>query len=361
MPKKTQDASETPAFRLQLHEPFSTFVDGKPQVVPYVISGLCTQGGMSILGGKSKYGKSSFTRYEAVCVAKGTPCIGRITEPGDVVLVSLEDPRSHVDNCLKALGYGDSNDGKLHIADRAATTLEANVDALRDVLVKMPDVRFVVIDTLAKFIRVDDLNDYMPVLKAVEALRNLAREFPKVHIQAAVHCKKVRTEDPFDGLLGSTALRAEADTNIALFGELNQRLIAAETRIGKHIPPTILKGELDVFADAEVVKNFSLDIPFDEWQSNQSQKTSRRDEISHEDRIIEFLRVNGGSAKQADVLNAVQGKRVSKTDAIKTLFSDGVLSTTGRKQSPTDPTVLHLNEERIKYRQCIDRFEGRIQ
>jgi hypothetical protein len=70
----------------------------------------------------------------------------------------------------------------------------------------MPDVRLVIVDTLAKLLRVGDMNDYMKVMNEVEKIHNLARTFPRLHVQGLVHCKKVQTDDPFDSLLGSTAL-----------------------------------------------------------------------------------------------------------------------------------------------------------
>jgi hypothetical protein len=85
----------------------------------------------------------------------------------------------------------------------------------------------------------------MPTLEAIEQLHDLARTFPHLHIQGLAHCKKVQTDDPFDSLLGSTALRGEPDTNIALYKEAGQHVIVSETRMGRHIAPTILRAEVD--------------------------------------------------------------------------------------------------------------------
>jgi RecA-family ATPase len=97
MHKPANQPSEQP-FAFTFIEPFKTFHNGQPKAIPYVIDGLLTQGGLSALGGKSKYGKSSLTRYEAVCIAKGVPFLGRDTVQGDVILINLEDPLNHVDN-----------------------------------------------------------------------------------------------------------------------------------------------------------------------------------------------------------------------------------------------------------------------
>ena len=92
-------------FIIEIHKPFSTFTEGRPTPIPHIIDGLCPYAAFSVLGGKAKHGKSSMSRCESVCIAKGQPFLGRPTEQSEVLLCSLEDPRQHVDNCLEALGY----------------------------------------------------------------------------------------------------------------------------------------------------------------------------------------------------------------------------------------------------------------
>jgi hypothetical protein len=259
-----QNSQQPPPFTLNFIEPYTTFDGGKPAPIPFVIDGLLTQSGFSVLAGKPKSGKSSLARYEAVCVAKGALFLDRDTTKGEVILISLEDPRNHTDNCLKSLGYDPKIDARIHILEKLSPRLDETINAIGEALSKMPDTRLVIVDTLAKMLRVGDLNEYMPTLRAVEQFHNLARQFPYLHIQGLAHCKKVKTDDPFDSLLGSTALRGEPDTSIALYKEDRQPLIATETRIGRNIEPTILNAELVNSAGAHVVKDFSLAQPFAE-------------------------------------------------------------------------------------------------
>jgi hypothetical protein len=219
-------------FELQFVEPFSTFNQGKPKPIPMVVQGLLPQGGFSVLGAAPKNSKSSLSRYLAVCVTKGNDFLGRGTEQGDVILASLEDPRQHTDNCLHVLGYGSSeNDGRIHILEKLPPAIGETIDLLGEALTRMPEVRVLVIDTLAKALRVKDLNEYMQTLAAIEQLKNLSRQFAKLNVFSLAHCKKVRTDDPFSMLLGSTALRGEPDTNIVMYREGNQRIIQTEGRI----------------------------------------------------------------------------------------------------------------------------------
>ena len=359
--RKETNPSEQP-FAFNFIDPYKTFRNGQPQRIPYVIDGLLTQGGLSALGGKSKSGKSSLSRYEAVCVAKGAPFLGRDTVQGEVLLFSLEDPTNHVDNCLSVLGYDQRKHARIRMVEALAPTIGENIHALGDALTNLPDVRLVIIDTLAKFIRVGDLNDYTEVTNAVEQLHHLARRFPHLHIQGTAHCKKLRVEDPFDGLLGSTALRAEPDTNLVIYGEGGQRIFATETRIGRNIPATLLHADLTESAGANVVSDFSLDVPLVDWQKNQKAQTERKRKLSHEERVITYLQNRqNGTATQALTLDEVEGKDTYKLKAIETLKEAGVLVVTGKKQSPTDPLTLRLNPDSLRIHDFVNRFDGRTE
>jgi hypothetical protein len=350
-----QTEQQEPKFQLKFITPYSTFLDGQTTPVPFVIDGLLSQGGFSALGAKPKHGKSSLSRYEAVCVAKGAPFLGRDTVQGDVILISLEDPLNHVDNCLKALGYDPKMDFQIRILDKLPAQVTESVQLLKEELCKMPDVRLVIVDTLAKMLRVRDLNDYMPTLEAVEQLHDLARKFPHLHIQGLGHCKKVQTDDPFDSLLGSTALRGEPDTNIALYKVAGQCVIVSETRMGRHIPPTILRAEVVESAGCDVVKDFSLDVSLDEWTKEKKDKADKKREASYEERIIHFLRdCENHTAQQETVLVKVKGRRENKLDALENLKSSGALMVTGVKQSPVNPLTLRLNPDELSWHRFMN-------
>jgi hypothetical protein len=217
----------------------------------------------------------------------------------------------------------------------------------------------VIVDTLAKLLRVNDLNDYAVTLEAVEKLHLLARKFSHVHIQGLAHCKKVRAEDPFDSLLGSTALRGEPDSNIVIYRERGKHIIVTETRMGRSIPPTILEAELTDIAGADVVKYFSLGEPYDAWSESKTEKREKRETINHQDRIIEALMASEGfTAPQEVVLGMVKGKRVNLLDAIRQLTDAGVVGMSGTRHSPTDPLKLTLKLDAL---QIHDMSNGRLQ
>jgi hypothetical protein len=322
------------------------------------VDGLLTCGGFSILGARPKLGKSSLSRFAATCIAKGQPFLGRQTIQGESLLISLEDPIAHVDNHLKVLGYNTRN-APIHIIEKMPGTLTEAVEVLGDTLTRFKEVRFVVIDTLAKFLRVRDLNDYVQVMEAVEQLHNMARKFPHLHIQGLAHTKKLKTDDVFDGLLGSTALRGEPDASLALYSEQGQRVIASEVRIGRNIAPTILHATVVEHAGSDLVAEFSLDRSFDDWKEEQSSNSEKRRIQSYEQRIITFLSARDNeSATQKLVTQEVHGRKERILQAITNLTQAGVLKVTGKKNSPVDPIVLALERSALRMHDFIDQYGG---
>jgi AAA domain len=333
------ETNPAPPFQLQFIEPFTTFrEDGTAIPTPFVVDGLLTQGGLSVLGAKPKVGKSSLSRYLATCVAKGTPFLGREVTQGDVILVSLEDPLSHVDNCLGALGYNPETDAKIKIVERLSPDKSESIAAIRAALTTMPNVRIIIVDHLAKFLNLPDLSEYMPVLRGVDLLHDLARDFPSVHVLCLAHSKKMRCEDPFDGVLGSIALRGGPDTNLVLMTEKGHRIIVTETRVGRAIPATILKAEMVSSAGSDVVRDYSLSEPFDQWEADRSEKSDKTQTATYEYRVVDYLaECEGNTATQKDVVGNVKGKTANILSAIKSLEAEGVLSADGT------PKVLKLN------------------
>src|SRR4051794_28068013 len=117
-----------PQFTLEIRKPFSTFVDGRPTPIPYIIDGLLPDAAFSVLGAKAKHGKSSMSRIEAVAIAKGSSFLDRPTKQGEVLLCSLEDPAQHVDNCLKVLDYDPANDAAIHIVSKLPRRVEETTE-----------------------------------------------------------------------------------------------------------------------------------------------------------------------------------------------------------------------------------------
>lgn len=342
-------------FKLKLIEPYSTNrADGSPTPTPFIVDGLFTQGGLSVLGAKPKVGKSSLARYLAVAVAKGTDFLGRISTQGDVLLCSLEDPLSHVDNCLGALGYDRERDGKIHIVTEVSPDRNESIRAIRDELESSPNIRLVIIDHLAEFLNVADLSEYMPVHTGFKAIRDLARAFPHVHILTLAHAKKIRTDDPFDGYLGSTAIRGIPDTTVVLLEERNNRVIVSQTRAGRAIPATILAADVVTRAGSDVVQAYSLSAAFDQWSAKPEEDSDPSNLDVYCDRVLEYLQgCPEHSSEQQVLLKSVKGKTDRVLGAIRELISDNIIVANGT------PKALHIivNDNALKLYRMPTRKE----
>ena len=346
---------------LKLKRAFETFVNGEPVEPEYIIKSLLTQGTFSILGAKPKVGKSSYSRYEAVCVAKGIPMLGRETTRGEVLLISLEDSQRHVDNHLHALGYDRDHDEEIYIVNELPVTIDASIAAIEETIKQKPNIRLVIVDTLAKLLRVDDMDDFPKVMQHVEKVSKLARKYPHLHIQGTVHCKKAVTDSPFDALLGSTALRAEASTNIVLYEEGLERVIAAEAREGIDIDATLIHAQMVISAGTQLVQDYHFGKGLREHRTDNRQSKEQKTKESLSERIVAYLSNRPHEeATYKLLLEDVEGKKESKIEAVEALITQGRIKVTGVKGSkdPVNAYTLHLdrNWEVNAASQLIHRF-----
>lgn len=176
--------------------------------VHYVWEGVLPAKGFSIFGGKPKTGKTTTVRALAWKVARGEPFLGRATVQGKVLYLALEEKRGEVAASFRKMG-GAGTDIYIHVGaspEDGMAALASAIGELRPALV--------IIDTLARIIRVKDFNDYAEMSRALEPLIDLARA-SGAHIMCIHHLGKGDREDG-DDLLGSTALLGSVDTLLSL-------------------------------------------------------------------------------------------------------------------------------------------------
>lgn len=328
-------------FKLQIRQPYSTFTEGRPTPIPYIIDGLLPEAAFSVLGGKAKHGKSSMSRIEAVAIAKGAPFLERETRRAEVLLCSLEDPAMHVDNCLRVLDYSPARDARIHIIHELPRDITKTVEVITDYLGEMKDIKFVVLDTLAKVIRAKDSGDYDEMLTLCEQLHNLARD-SRVHIQALTHCKKVQPEDPFDGFLGSVEVRAETDTNIVLYDSRGRRLLQSETRMGTPWEATEIKAEMATIGKSQMVKRFYFGDTLAKTVEEQIAAQEDNTRATMALRIISALKAHNGEWEKSPCLDSISGKKETKYEIVDELIRKKVIKQSGVPRSKTNPQKLTL-------------------
>jgi hypothetical protein len=269
--------------------------------VAYVWDRTLPTGGTSICAAKPKVGKSTLARNLAVNVTRGEAFFGRATAPGKVIYLCLEEKRAEVAAHFKRMGAR-GPDILIHTGrapDDALTALREAVDEHNPSLV--------VVDPLARFVRVRDFNDYAEVARGMEPLIDLAR-VTGCHILCVHHCGKGEREGG-DALLGSTALFGAVDTALLMKRREQARTLHTVQRYGEDMPETV------AHLDAETgIVTAGGDLAA----------------LQIEERKRAVLEAMGDeSLTEPDIKERVGGNQTLTAKAIRTLFESDILTRSG--------------------------------
>jgi replicative DNA helicase len=193
--------------------------------VAWLLDGRLPTGGLSLLAGRPKAGKSTIARGLAASVARGSPWLGFRVTQGPVLYLALEEKQAEVRRHFEVMGA--RADDPIYVFCASApreglTLLRRAADQYRPVLI--------ITDPLFKLVRVRDSNDYALVTAALEPLLTLARE-TGAHVLAVHHLGKGERVGG-DAILGSTAIFAAVDTVLLLRRNDRYRTLASIQRYG---------------------------------------------------------------------------------------------------------------------------------
>lgn len=209
-------------------------------------------GGLSICSAKPKVGKSTIARNLAVAITQGESFLGRETVKGKVIYLCLEEKRSEIAKHFRAM-KASGNDILIHTGATPNDALRALEFAIAEF-----EPALVIIDPLARVLRVNDFNDYGTMSRGLEPFIDLARK-TNVHILALHHEGKGDREGG-DALLGSTALFGAVDCHLQLRKRNNGRTLSTTQRYGIDLPETVidLDKETGVISDKGDLQTFVL-------------------------------------------------------------------------------------------------------
>ena len=218
----------------------------------YVWENTLISGGLSICSAKPKVGKSTVARNLAVAITQGETFLRRETIKGKIIYLCLEEKRSEIAKHFRLMGAS-GEDILIHTGktpDEALRALEIAIAEIEPVLV--------IIDPLARVLRVNDFNDYGTMTRGLEPFIDLARK-TNVHILALHHEGKGDREGG-DALLGSTALFGAVDCHLQLRKRNNGRTVSTTQRYGVDLPETVidLDKETGVISDKGDLQTFVL-------------------------------------------------------------------------------------------------------
>lgn len=211
-------------------KPLGDLMKQRPKI-NWLVEGLLSVGGFSLIAGQPKSGKSTLTRQLAMSVAKGERFLDRKCKSGRVLYLALEEQEEMLYEQFKRLGVKKDEDRILIHVGRITTQNPSDL-LLEAAQVYEPSL--IVIDTMLLFDRFG-LNDYNEVNEALEKLRTVARK-STAHVCAIHHQNK----SPGNGattIMGSNAIHGAVDNAMILsipYGGIEgERVLNSSQRGGK--------------------------------------------------------------------------------------------------------------------------------
>lgn len=265
---------------------------------PWLVENRLLVGGLSLLCGKPKAGKSTLARTLALAVARGHVWLGMDTTPGPVFYLALEEKRSQVRRHFKMMGATGIEEIFIFCAPSPMDGL-AQLRAATE----REKPSLVIVDPLFRFTRVRDCNDYAAVTSALEPLLILARE-SNAHVLAVHHLGKGE-RDGGDAILGSTAIFAAVDTALLLKRFEKYRTLSSIQRYGEDLE----EATLNMDTDTGIIS------------IGPSRKEAEEDTVAGS--ILDYLATQPEPIEESVIQENIESRKGIKVKALRRLVDEG--------------------------------------
>jgi Mrp family chromosome partitioning ATPase len=206
----------------------------EPDVAPdWLVTDRIPTGGVVLLVGKPKGGKSTLARALALAVATGGTWLGSKCLAQPVIYVALEDKRSEVKAHFRKMGATGSELVSFDWPGAEDPVARVGRLAADD------SAGLIIVDTLQRFIRAKNLNDYSEVTTLLTPLLAIARQTDAALV--LVHHAGKGNRSGIDAPLGSTALAGTVDQVFQLVRTEKLRVFSTIQRIGSDLEQTVVK------------------------------------------------------------------------------------------------------------------------
>lgn len=184
----------------------------------WAVLGLVPEG-LTLFGGPPKVGKSFIALGIALCIAGGTPVLGKIdADPGPVLYAALEDPARRLKSRLETILGGQPAPANLALILNLPPMPEA-LGLISGWLDDHLDARLVIIDVLQKIrpaAPTSSASMYGHDYLVMSELKRLADKY-QVAVIVITHLRKMGGDgDVFNEISGSTGLTGAADTSMVI-------------------------------------------------------------------------------------------------------------------------------------------------
>jgi replicative DNA helicase len=179
--------------------------------VNFIIGGLIGEG-LTLMAGAPKVGKSWFVLNLAIAAATGGCFLGKLpAKKTGTLYLALEDTERRIHGRLKQLKAPAVGNLKI------ATHWRDGYTGLENYLRANNWVGLVIVDTMARFANIEDMNDYSKTTHAMARLKRVADDMG-VSIILIHHAKKMgrdrKSADWQEAVLGSTGLTGAVDSTV---------------------------------------------------------------------------------------------------------------------------------------------------
>ena len=172
-------------------------------------------GGVNVIAGDEKTGKSWMMLHLALCIAKGEDFLGHPVRQGNVIYLSLEDTYSRLQDRLFRL-TDEISPGKVYLVNKSATLSEGLIDQVTRMVEKLPDIKLVIIDTLQLARGNDSEMSYANDYADMEKTSKFAREHDLTVFLVHHVRKQGDSRNRFNRFNGTKGIIGAADTMFLL-------------------------------------------------------------------------------------------------------------------------------------------------
>lgn len=185
--------------------------------VKWAIEGVLPEG-LAIFAGPSKSCKSWLCCEIGIAMVTGGKVFGQIPcIQGDVLYLALEDSERRLKDRIGILLRGAAMPRGMTIKTDADIVGQGLEEYIEDWLSRHPAARLVIVDVLQKVRppKEPGVSEYEQDYQVLTSLQKLCRDH-RVAMLIVHHTRKMKADDPYDMISGSTAIQGAADTIMAL-------------------------------------------------------------------------------------------------------------------------------------------------
>lgn len=183
---------------------------------PSVVKGIVLVG-LTMLGSKSKLGKSWLVLGVSIAIAKGEKVLGADVQQGDVLYLALEDQKKRMQTRIGRLLTTPGFPARLSIVHHWPKLDAGGLEKIEGWLKEHPEAKLVVIDVWKRIRskRTKGASPYDEDYEHLIPLQSLAQTYA-VAILVVHHTTKAAAEDVLDELQGTMGVSGALDTAIVL-------------------------------------------------------------------------------------------------------------------------------------------------